>query len=361
MDSPLFPPFLFHLFSSLFLFSLVTPPPCVSSPFIPFVLSMTLAHNVFWYFPQGAKQNVCDIFQIYCCIFLLSLKKYRKLLRHKSYWSKHPWHYFVKTRCCCSRCGCCCCCLWGGGGGGGRGGQRGVGLEINCWLIFSNGKERWLAGGWRETAKEVFINGWISWVLLLLMDQFRLALIGCDTSLGCSLRFLPAPLLQPASYTPFYCLIRGHNRPWLKSTLQCEIKAAVLCKIYVSVSHKCMFLTSGIYVDSGDLCGSLAVRIQCFSFRDHFFSLSVRLSFSHSLSYCLSLSISHCFSPFLSHSVSLSFSVFTVSPLSNYNFLMYTLFTCSNMLMALHAVSLGVSSVVALCATWDIVLLCCCC
>ena len=157
---------------------------------------------------------------------------------------------------------------------------------------------------------------------------------------------------------PLYCLIRGHNRPWLKSTLQCEIKAAVLCKIYVSVSHKCMFLTSGIYVDSGDLCGSLAVRIQCFSFRDHFFSLSVCLSFSHSLSYCLSLSISHCFSPFLSHSVSLSFSVFTVSPLSNYNFLMYTLFTCSNMLMALHAVSLGVSSVVALCATWGILCYC---
>ena len=114
------------------------------------------------------------------------------------------------------------------------------------------------------------------------------------------------PLRSPATARllyPLYCLIRGHNRPWLKSALQCEIKAAVLCKIYVSVSHKCMFLTSGIYVDSGDLCGSLAVRIQCFSFRDHFFALSVRLSWfltvSLSISLCLCLAQFFCLYTFL--------------------------------------------------------------
>ena len=114
--SSIYPLFSFHLFSSPFLFSLRTPPPCASSPFIPFVLSVTLAHYVFRYFPKGAKQNVCDIFQIYCCIFLLSLKKYRKLLHNKSYWSKQSWHYFVNTRYCCCCC-CCCFCFWGGGGG----------------------------------------------------------------------------------------------------------------------------------------------------------------------------------------------------------------------------------------------------
>lgn len=36
------------------------------------------------------------------------------------------------------------------------------GLEINCWLIFTNGNENPLLEPQRDFLKKVFINGWIS-------------------------------------------------------------------------------------------------------------------------------------------------------------------------------------------------------
>lgn len=64
---------------------------------------------------------------------------------------------------------------------------------------FHKWNEKSVLALWHDFFNKVFINGWISWVLLLHEDQLLLALIGTDNGLRCSCvkLYLFPPLFVP--------------------------------------------------------------------------------------------------------------------------------------------------------------------